>query len=194
MKNYSFLKFILIFIYFLLIFKNAFSKVKLKTKVIDQCKNFEYKYPDFKIDSFLGVWYPVRKSKGLPILEDCDKITIKSTPTLLAELQSNKKRNSSIVSIPKTLELGSTNSINSFKFSIMGINNVLTIIDTDYVSWALIYICSEKSSIRRYNVLLLSRNYTLDKKTEEVLENRSKVKFDIKIDEDLDQGLRKCTY
>jgi hypothetical protein len=194
MKNSSFLKFIFCLICLVLLFKTSFSKIKLKTKDINQCKNFEHKKSDFKIDLFLGVWYPVKKSKDLPILDDCDKITIKNTPTLLAELQSHKRGAISTSRDTKRLDLGSTNNINSFKFSIMGINNVLTIIDTDYVSWALVYICSEKSSNRTYNALILSRNYTLDKRNEDVLENRSKVNLDIKIGEDLDQGTRKCAY
>jgi hypothetical protein len=192
-----FLRFVFSLICLIIIFRTSFSissKLSLKTRDINQCRNFNYNKANFTIDKLLGVWYPVKKSDNLPIIDDCDKITIKNATNITVELESFKRLNPFRDSPRelKTLELSPTKNLNSFRLSIMGIDNVFTVVDTDYKNWALILLCSERDNNIRYNAILLSRNYELEERKQYDIERYSVKVLGVELDDDVDQGPFKC--
>jgi hypothetical protein len=192
-----FLRIIFSLICFIVIFKTSFinsSKLHLKSNDDNKCLNFNFNKTNFTIDSLIGVWYPVRKSDDLPIIDDCDRITIRNYTNITVEIESFEKYNR-FRDTPreiKRLEFFPTKNLNSFKFNLMEIENIFTVVDTDFQNWALIFICSERDKIRKYNAILLSRDYQMDDRKQKDIKKYSEDVLGVELDEELDQGPLKC--
>ncbi len=70
-----------------------------------------------------------------------------------------KKRSDDSSSIKMNLE--KTKNPNSFTFSYLGIKNMLTVVETDYDNYAVVYTCTDMFFSKMYNVVILSRKDSL---------------------------------
>jgi hypothetical protein len=162
------------FFYFLLIIKIlAYFLITSKLKDINTCKNFNHNNLDFKLENFMGSWIPLMKSQEIPFFSACDQMKFaKIDGSLKAEVTSRKNQNAS-PSI--NLKLSETKNKNSYSFTYLGINNILTIIDTDYSTFAVLYTCTDIFFTNMYNIVILSKNDKLpDAKLKEIKENIQK--------------------
>ncbi len=144
-----------------------------KLKDINTCKNFNYNNLDFKLENFMGSWIPIMKSQEIPFFSACDKMKFgKTDGSLKAEVTSRKNQN---FSASINLKLSETKNKNSYLFTYLGINNILTIIETDYSTFAVLYTCTDLFFSQMYNIVILSKNYELpDAKLKEIKENIQK--------------------
>ena len=190
MKSFSRLIFFFYILNLLFLISHHECSKKMKTTNIDKCKNFNLGLNDFKLDSFTGVWYPISKSSNLPVFTNCDKITFtKSNGQLTGEIANRKKRNSND---NLSLNLSNTANLNSFSFSYIGIKNVLTVIDTDYQNWAILYACTDLFFSKMYNVVVMSRSISLPQAKLDELNEIIKTKIDVKSNKIILQGADTC--
>jgi lipocalin len=176
---------------FLLLQKNFIStkKLSLKTQSISSCKNFKFPNSDFKLDQFVGTWYPLMKTESLPIFSTCESINFSlpsNSSAITGEIKNRKTGKTDF-----KLDLAKSQNSNSFTFSYI-VNNVLSVIDTDYKSWAIVYTCTNMIFYKMYNAVILSRTDSLPQETLNKLKTIIKDKLGENLNKNVAQGADKC--
>jgi hypothetical protein len=134
----------------ILIFINSVHKTK-----IEKCKNLKLNF-DFKKEKFFGRWYPIVVSKNFPLKPDCFAVDINDlSRDQIMGASFDRKQNRTL-----TTHVMTSKTANSFVVKKGNIQGLISILDTDYNSYAVVYACVEQL-YRRYVVAILSRNETL---------------------------------
>jgi hypothetical protein len=127
----------------------------LKTAAIDTCKNLNIKF-DLKKEKFSGTWFPVVVSKNIPLKSDCYSVevnTVTNDKMLIGIHNRRRGRN-------ETTYVLNAKTENSFEVKHNTINSLVTVLDTDYNTYAILYACTDVL-MKRYFVAILSRETTL---------------------------------
>jgi lipocalin len=181
-----------IFCIFLIIQISFISCKKLsltKAKDIAMCKKIDFSNSQFNLQQFLGTWYPLLKTDSLPIFSTCDYITFSmpnNSTTLTGEIKNRQTGQTSF-----KLDLAKSNNSNSFTFSYI-VKNMLSVVDTDYKSYAILYTCTDLVFDILHNAMILSRTENLPQETLDKLKNIIKEKFGGEAKVNISQRTDKC--
>ncbi len=162
------------FFFILLLNSFLFNSLSIgKIKDLQTCQNFNFNNSDFNLNNFLSSWLPLVKSKEIPFFSECDSIKfVINDGSVKAEVKNKKNPNSSS---NMNLKFSETKNTNSFSFSYLGIKNILTVLDTDYTNFAVLYTCTDLFFSKLYNIVILSKSDELpDSKLKEIKENIEK--------------------
>jgi hypothetical protein len=165
-----------------LIFINSIHKTR-----IEKCKNLKLNF-DLKKEKFFGRWYPLVVSKNIPLKPDCFAVEVNDLARdQIMGATFNRKQNRTETTHVMTLKTG-----NSFVFKRGNTNTLVSVLDTDYNSYAVVYACVEQL-FRKYFVAILSRSDSLPEDKLKNLTNFVKEKTGIKNYKNVVQANSTCS-
>ena len=129
---------------------------KTKTRDLNSCKNYSLLF-NLDKSKFLGEWMPLKVSNNVKGNHDCISINVSniSETQVSIGIKNRKKRGNEVTGI-----LTKSRNSNSFIGKYKGHEAVISVLDTDYKTYAVVYAC--RSGIRKhYYVGILGRNSTL---------------------------------
>jgi lipocalin len=165
----------LVFVCFIL--KIFFSSLSFETQNLKKCRSLKLNF-DLNIKKFVGTWYPVAKSKNFHHSPECLKINLQyvSEKKLMVGI-SDLRLNSTQENI-STIE--SSDNKNSYHLKSKFYNGLLSVIDTDYVTYSVVIGCTEKAIFgRHYYAFILARNTLSQSKIQDLqkyIEKEMKIK------------------
>jgi lipocalin len=142
----------------ILIFLGLISLIfsmSLKTKDINTCNNVNFQIKDFNPENLLGTWYPIAHTEQLFFSLKCDYLNLLKRNDNAFYLEKvnrkylNNTRNFRVL-------LNKTSYLNSALLKFEGIDHLVTVVETDYLNYAVVLMCSDTDP-KSYNVIILSR-------------------------------------
>ena len=134
----------------------------LGLKQVEHCNNFSFNIPEFNSTLFSGMWYPIYRSEHCCELMNIDCISFDVEKSLTSnDLFFNTVHRRDLNSaLNYRLPLRMLQTPNSFLGSFRDTQHVFTIVNTDYLNYALIYICNDTMP-KSYSAVILSRTNML---------------------------------
>jgi hypothetical protein len=147
-----------------------------------ECKNYNF-YFDLDLRLFMGSWYPIVTNTKKKI--DCFKLHLKMTDSNQVQAYVNDTR---MRTSGYSAQLFPSKSKNTFIVNTGFLKGIVTILDTDYDSYAIILSCSEFLMTKKHYVAILSRKDKLSPELILKLKAFIEAKVGIKKFRDVKQG------
>lgn len=147
-----------------------------------ECKNHNFFF-DLNLNSFMGNWYPIYANTKKKI--DCYKIKLKRVDQDQIQVDAKDTR---MLTSGQSAQLFSTKSKNTYKISTGFLKGIITIMDTDYDSWAIVLTCSEYLMTKKHHVAIMTRKTKLSPELIQRLKSYIETKLQIKKLREIKQG------